>query len=696
MNSRKAARKQARLVKCQRKAQNYMHIKREKKLSKKAAWINKVGKVSENAQRNMTNPLTRRSSVAPTNQSNKAVYDTSSEIDPILAFVERSIEAGILGSNSDFDEDDMERLLREGSSDEDDINPPKIINQQQDLGNCIPEPSSKDQNTPSNFQKYSFTLTNGGDSSLRKRINGQINRLTCSNFESVAKYLSGLFDTYPRHEVKEGIIESVLLSITKQANLLDAYILNFSALLTTFTHLVGIDFIGTVLEKVVGCIDENRLEIQKGYNCNDASPEREIMHCIILLSFLYNLQMISHQIILDIIDEATCSFSELDVEILVKLIRNCGAQLKRDESNALRDLIKKIFAEADRIPDAHRTSRFKFMLETIQDLRNNRQLLVAVQHGELEVVKKTIRNYIQQNNQAKAEPVALSLKDLREAKVKGKWWKVGAAWNPDCSEIPKTKQQNESSLVDIYARQQKMNTDVRKLIFAAIMSSEDYLDAYQKILALKLTSRQEREVAYILLHCCANEKVFNPFYSLVACKFMETRHNFIITFKYALWDKLERIDADGVPLKELLHLAKFYGISIARGIFPLVSLKRVSFAQLSPTCSIFFQTLFTTIFERQKDDSKISLIFCKLSDFKDQSERLPSAEDIFEGPSDQDVSIDEDNIRVMKVKEINTLRAELSIFFSQLLMPHIRGLQSSSSGLLERRLDLAIKCLKCC
>lgn len=48
------------------------------------------------------------------------------------------------------------------------------------------------------------------------------------------------------------------------------------------------------------------------------------------------------------------------------------------------------------------------------------------------------------------------------------------------------------------------------------MSSDDYLDASQKLLKLKLNKNQSKEIPLVLVECCLVEKTYNPFYELVA------------------------------------------------------------------------------------------------------------------------------------------------------------------------------------
>lgn len=94
------------------------------------------------------------------------------------------------------------------------------------------------------------------------------------------------------------------------------------------------------------------------------------------------------------------------------------------------------------------------------------------------------------------------------------------------------------------ARKQRMNTEVRRNIFCVIMTSEDYLDAFEKLLRLVgsrllqkgcgelwlkrsvlslcrmgLKDKQEREIVHVLMDCCLQEKTFNAYYAVLGGKF---------------------------------------------------------------------------------------------------------------------------------------------------------------------------------
>jgi hypothetical protein len=106
-----------------------------------------------------------------------------------------------------------------------------------------------------------------------------------------------------------------------------------------------------------------------------------------------------------------------------------------------------------------------------------------------------------------------------------------------------------------------MNTDVRRNIFIVLMSSEDYADAVEKLLKMKLKDKQDREIAREIVLCAAQERVHNPYYELVAARFCNLNHGFKITFQYVLWDEIKSVgEAD---VRRISNMAKLYGHLIA-------------------------------------------------------------------------------------------------------------------------------------
>lgn len=121
------------------------------------------------------------------------------------------------------------------------------------------------------------------------------------------------------------------------------------------------------------------------------------------------------------------------------------------------------------------------------------------------------------------------------------------------------------------ARKQRMNTDIRRNIFCVLMTAEDYLDAFEKLHHLGLKNQQEREVIYVILDCCLQEKIFNPYYAVLAQKFCDYDRKYQMTIQYTLWDKLKTLES--YTNNQLTNLARFLThLFIEKGL-PLSVLK---------------------------------------------------------------------------------------------------------------------------
>jgi nucleolar MIF4G domain-containing protein 1 len=219
------------------------------------------------------------------------------------------------------------------------------------------------------------------------------------------------------------------------------------------------------------------------------------------------------------------------------------------------------------------------MVETIYDLKNNKKK----QAPSLQAValRKSLGSMVsKQSNFGGQEALNVSLQDILSVNVKGKWWLVGSAWKGSENSAPKTcgNTVKNTDLLNL-AKAQKMNTDIRKSIFVTVMSSEDCIDCYNRIIKLGLKKTQERDIIRVLVHCAQQEQSYNPYYSLVISKFCENI-SFKVTLQYCIWDTLQNFSCEGkrgmIMINNLANL--FYDltkldstlITILKGlVFPL-------------------------------------------------------------------------------------------------------------------------------
>lgn len=199
------------------------------------------------------------------------------------------------------------------------------------------------------------------------------------------------------------------------------------------------------------------------------------------------------------------------------------------------------------------------------------------------------------------EPLRIGLSDIRDTSKVGKWWLVGASWRGEptpalpAASTPTTTTTADAGEPDLLAlaKSLRLNTTIRRSIFLAVMSASDYTDASQRLLKLQLSAAQRAEVPRVLLHCCAAEAVYNPYYTLVAravcgaaaAGSARAGHVMRVGLQRALWDRVpglglreveaEDDDDDGegglaeAGLVGTVNLAKMFGNLVAQGVLGL-------------------------------------------------------------------------------------------------------------------------------
>lgn len=155
---------------------------------------------------------------------------------------------------------------------------------------------------------------------------------------------------------------------------------------------------------------------------------------------------------------------------------------------------------------------------------------------------------------------------------------VGAGWTGNIQPLKQTSTAQDSQSISLtdpklgitvdllaLATKQKMNTDVRRAVFCILMSSEDFVDAITKLVALGLKNKTKDVVyhivafviyyhylifccdvtftllIYVLMHCCQQEKAFNRFYAQVASRLCIQYNEFKFSLQVGFYQKLKVI-----------------------------------------------------------------------------------------------------------------------------------------------------------
>ena len=116
------------------------------------------------------------------------------------------------------------------------------------------------------------------------------------------------------------------------------------------------------------------------------------------------------------------------------------------------------------------------MVETIINLKNNRAKAAnatSVVTSEATIrMKRFLGKMGEKSFRSGGEPLRVTLSDIRNVKERGKWWLVGASWKNDDLPLHANSAKQDEDALQSLAREQRMNTEIRRAVFIALMGSE--------------------------------------------------------------------------------------------------------------------------------------------------------------------------------------------------------------------------------
>ncbi|XP_060522317.1 nucleolar MIF4G domain-containing protein 1 [Cylas formicarius] len=410
---------------------------------------------------------------------------------------------------------------------------------------------------------------------LRKQLKGLLNRLAESNMHSISSQAEELYMNNSRNDMNDTltslILESVVSNILTPERLLMEHVLLVVVLHANVGAEVGAHFLQTVVKKLAD-LTQSSQEVE----------DKRLDNTVNVLSQLYNFKVFNCKLLFEILHRLAGNFEEKNVECILHVLRSVGFALRKDDPISLKDLILELQKQAATIVGGSvNNSRVKFLLEILMAIKNNNVAKIPnYDPSYSEHLKKIMKSFIRKGNYV--TQLNISLGDLLKAEERGRWWIVGSAWTgtsdaPEKKDILQKSDSFSQKLLDL-ARRQRMNTDARRDIFCVVMSAEDYLDAFEKLLKLGLKNQQERDIIHVLLHCCLQEKTYNPYYAVLAQKFCDYDRKFQMTIKYSVWDKLKALDDHSG--QQISNLAKLLIYLFLQKGLPISTLKIVEFGEL--------------------------------------------------------------------------------------------------------------------
>ncbi|CAH0036981.1 unnamed protein product [Clonostachys solani] len=489
-------------------------------------------------------------------------------------------------------------------------------------------------------------------SRLRKQVQGLINRLTDANILSIVQSAEELYQNNARGEVTEMLTELILAQVCKPESLPDQFFVLTGGFAAAIYKVIGASFGSHLVRRVVEDFGR-QYDHAKAYEGEVAAIPKEASNLLTFLSQLYVFEVVSCKIVFDYMERLLSDLGELNVELLLRICRMGGRLLRRDDPHALKQVSSLLGKEVTKVGQANVSVRTKFMIETINDLKNSKPkakgLDSAVVSEHVLRMRKRLGELKSQSRRLDGlSPMGISLQDVENADTLGKWWLVGASVpvKPDDAKGAKGNggaksaggnyESDEEDLEFILpdypkkARAQGLSTPGQIAIFTALLSAVDAEQGYHQYVTLKLKKDEQLEIARVLVQCVGSEPQYNPYYALVA-KHAVSNSKVRFAFQNRLWqifrglgeslfgeeaDDDDTADTDRMKdPQRVKNVAQFYASLITDGSLNIIVLKPLDLPRLGSSCSTFLEWFMIYLLKEcksknsEKEDARVAKVF---------------------------------------------------------------------------------------
>lgn len=444
---------------------------------------------------------------------------------------------------------------------------------------------------------------------LRRLLKGSINRLAEQNLHKIVNEIEQLYMQNSRHDMNESITKLLTDALIGRSLSSERMVLEHCLLIAVLHGNVGTEVGAHFMTDLVKRFDTLAKQLS-----SLAVDNKELDNVVQLLSHLYTYKVFDCSMVFEMLQRLTVDLGEKGIECVLLVLKAVGFMLRKDDPIALKEFIVEIQKKAQAAPaDLRENIRLKFMLDTLMAVKNNNVNKIPNYDDSVsQHLRKVLKTVLGAGKYVST--LKIPMEDLLQSEERGKWWVVGSAWTgkTSASSAVDTKVQkivnadSISAKLLALAKKQRMSTEDRKNVFCIIMSAEDYIDAFEKLLHLGI--KDHKVIVSVLIHCCVSEKTYNPYYSALAQKLCDFDRKYQLGFQYSSWDRIK--DIESLKQFQVTNFAKFIAHLIMEGGQPLSILKVVEFGSLDKqTMKLVRQILLTILLKDEETCKNVSLTF---------------------------------------------------------------------------------------
>ena len=479
------------------------------------------------------------------------------------------------------------------------------------------------------------------NTALRRRLQGLLNRLTESNIQGILKDVENVYAANPRGLVTSLLVDAIMAQVSNDSALSETFFILHGGFVAGLYRIIGESFGSHIVTRLVEDFRQEYANAKESLARGSQVIPKAPSNLITLISEFYVFQIVGCNLVFDFVRLLLDELSELNTELLLRLVRTAGKLLRKDDPQALKEVAGRLQSSLAAADSKQVTERTRFMVDTITDLKNNKLRAglqeSAIATGHITTMKKFLGT-LNSKRSTTAGPLRIGLKDIDEAQTKGKWWLVGASFagrtegpkNGEVSkeEMPEAESSSDDEDLDIFfpdyirvAKEQGLKTDTQHAIFAALAGASDHNDAYIRFQKLSLNKNQRREVAFVLIQAAGSEQPYNPYYALVAKK-MCSDGRIRFAFQDRLWYLFRRLgesvfeeegdqeeeEEDAAELSDdrLANVGRMAGSLVASSSLSIKTLKCLDIPTVKKKTSLLLEQMMVAIFRdcRKRDKNK--------------------------------------------------------------------------------------------
>ncbi|ORY02585.1 MIF4G-domain-containing protein [Basidiobolus meristosporus CBS 931.73] len=432
---------------------------------------------------------------------------------------------------------------------------------------------------------------------LKKGINGMINKVNTSNIKSI---IPELFST----------------NLIRGRGLMCRSIMKAQAASLPFTPVYAavIAVINTKMPQV-GELLLTRLIIQfrRAFQRNDKTT------CLATTSFIAHLsnQLVAHEILaLQILALLLERPTDDSVEIAVGFIRECGAHLTEVSPKATHAAFERFRGI---LHEGQIDKRVQYMIEVLFQVRKDKFKDNPSIMPELDIVEEEdqITHYLSLDDEELNPEEGLGVfkldPDYLENEEKYQQIKreiLGdddddddddeSGSDGDDSDESGSEAEDSKGPADKMNIHDQTNTNIinlRRTIYLTIMSSVEFQECVHKLMKLNIQDGQQIELANMIVECCSQERTYLKFYGLIGERFCKMNRVWAEAFQQCFAQTFEIIHQ--YETNRLRNVAKYFGHLLSSDAisWDVFSIIRLNEEDTTSSSRIFIKILFQDLSE---------------------------------------------------------------------------------------------------